>query len=152
MKRKYIKLPLSSLMIRENSLFVALLYFFALSLPSSTVIMSVLICWTVLWMAVSVVMDKEYSAFYRTLVLCVLIVATALIIYGLFFSARFVQVNHSLTIAGLFFSCGSVLATGIVIICLRKRIERSQKSEEVTQRFIDAAHMLALYVVPLCNL
>lgn len=152
MERKYVNLPLPSVVIREYSLILALLYFFAQSQASLVPIMAALSLWGIYRMVRMVTADNGYSTCYKAVATCVLVIALTLIIYGLFFRTQGEQINHLITIVGLCIVCGSLLVAAVVILCLRKRIGAAKKDKDIVQCFFDAAHVLMLYVVVLTNL
>ena len=143
---------MASWIIRINSLLISVLYLFAVGTPTLSPILCVLMGWGVVLMEISIFFDKKFSILYKSLIACVIIVAFVLIIYGLFFSAQYVQVNSIVKIVGIGVSCGSVIAFGITILCMRKQLETTFQSEEVVQLFFDTLHMLVLLIVPLCSL
>lgn len=96
--------------------------------------------------------DDEYPINYKALVLCMLLIATMLIIYGLFFSANYVHLNDIISIVGLCFACGGALVAGGVSLFLVKKERSADNEKEITQRFFDITHILMLYVVILVNL
>lgn len=152
MERKYVNLPLSSVIIREYSLIWALLYFFAQSQASLAPILVALSLWGIYRMVRMVIADDGYSTCYKAVATCVLVIALTLIIYGLFFRTQGEQINHLITIVGLCITCGSFLVGAIVILFLRKQVITAGKEKDVVQCFFDAAHMLMLYIVVLTNL
>lgn len=152
MERKYVKLPLSSIVIREYSLILALSYLFAQHQAKLSIVMGVVIFWGIYRMVKAIISDKGYSTCHKVISTCIIVIALALIIYGLFFNIQNEQVNHLITTIGLCVTCGCFLATGIIIQLLRKRIEAANNSEDVLQSFSDATHILILYIVILVTL
>lgn len=153
MERKYIRLPLPSVAVREFSLISAVLYFFAKSIFTNIPhVLSLLIFLSTYIILRTIIADNKYSTCYKVVISSVLIIVLALAMYGIFFSMQFEHINHLITIIGLCIACGSVLIIGLIISILKKRINTAQKGEDVAQRFFDITHILMFYVVVLTNL
>lgn len=151
-QRKYVNIPFPSLVIREYSLFIALMCFFAQNYAEFTVLMSILCCWGIFRVLMSIIQDNDYSSRYKTLMTSVFCGALGLILYSFFFSEKYVQINHLIAVVGLCIACGSVFVVSIIILIKGKKIENSNRKDEIVHRFLDATHVFMLYVVILCNL
>lgn len=152
-EKKDITLPVASIIIREYSMLLSLLFFFTQSAQYSLVpIFTLVSCMGIFRMIQCVCIDKRNSISYRILIFCILMISLLLIIYGNFFKEKLVSINRIIVIVGLSITCGSFFVTSIVLFCLRKRLDAKNKSKYILQSYIDVAHILMLYIVILCNL
>lgn len=152
MKRRIIQIPFPSIVIREYSLFLSLLYFFALSNSALTEILGIACCFGVLTMLIPVIIDDDYSKGYKSIAVSLLLIALLLIIYNLFLSVDSVGLNRIIRIIGLCIICGGSSLACVVLLCLHKRIDFAQQGDELTQRLIEIGHMLTLHFVILLNM
>lgn len=152
MKRKSINLPVPSLIIREISLFLSLLYLYAQINPNLLELVGLICVIGLVKMMIPVIVDKEYSIHYKLFVFCILLVVLLLIIYGTFFSANYASLNDVISVVGLGLACGGVVVAGLVSLHFAKRESSIDNEKEIAQRFIDVLHVLVLYAVILINL
>lgn len=117
------------------------------------IVLSILSAIFIVQMIILVAINKEYSFWYKIIMLCAMITAYSLFLYGLFFSTKFEDVNDFIMTIGLSITCSVWITSGLIISTYGKRSDKaSLKTQEWLHCFYDTAHILILYIVILCNL
>lgn len=152
MKRNDICIPKSSLLLRELSLLSAVLYFFAFTIPSLNIIISIIIFLCILNIIASIVLDRELRKCYKLFIISVLMAMYFFVLYGLFWGETYAQINSLITKVGLSLACGGLLLYGLIGLFLSKHNSDVRNGNKEKIHFVDLSCIMVLLVTILANL
>lgn len=152
MKRNDICIPKSSLLLRELSLLSAVLYFFAFTIPSLNIIISIIIFLCIFNIIASIVLDRELRKCYKLFIISVLMAMYFFVLYGLFWGETYAQINSLITKVGLCLACGGLLLYGLVGLFLSKHNSDVRNGNKEKIHFVDLSCIMVLLVTILANL